>query len=125
MSTGTGTIDVTDLAEQMRQSFVTWGVAFVFGEELAIPALAPILAFPLAAAIDREAIKFILDLISKAEIQQAFFLNTAIRKASQAEDYLSAKRALEALPESTSDDEYKKAERFSNAQFRNLVLLTN
>lgn len=120
----TGTIDITDTVENMRQTWVTWAVAFIFAEEVAIPGMEWV-ALPIISAIDKEIIKLILDAVSKQAVMLAFFANTAIRKASQAADYTDAIKAKKALPLGATEEEFKHAEKTELLAFRNFVMLSN
>lgn len=120
----TGTIDITNVVENLRQSFVNWGVAYVYGLEVAMPGLEWV-ALPVISELDKTAIQAILDLISKSVIMEAFFINTTIRKASQAQDYVSAVDAKNSLPPTATKDEYEAAEKAEMSAFRNFVLITN
>jgi hypothetical protein len=122
---GQTVIDVTDLVEKTRSAFVDWAVAFIYGEELAIPGLGPIIALPVIGDLDRLVIKLIVDALSKHLVMQAFFFNTALRKAAQAQDFVDAANALESAPKDMSNDEYKKLEFARAGAFRNFVTLTN
>ncbi len=120
------TIDITDLVEQTRSAFVDWGVAFLMAEEVvAIPALAPWLAVPFIAEVDRELLKLVLEALSHGLVMQAFFLNTAIRKAAQAVDFAEACEALNNLPPGTSDADYLAAEKARMVAFAGFVSITN
>lgn len=117
-------IDITDLVEKTRSAFVDWAVAFVYAEEIAIPGMEWV-ALPVIAEIDRAIIKAIIDALSKAAVMQAFFVNTAIRKAAQAQDFVDASNALDSVPKDAPNDDYKKAELTRAAAFRNFVMVTN
>jgi hypothetical protein len=103
-------IDITDVVEKSRQAFVDWGVDYIFGLGMAVPALRW-LTLPVIRVVTRAIVKIILDEISQSVIMGAFFFNTAIRKASEAGDFVDAVNAKNALPEDVSDEEYKKFER--------------
>lgn len=120
----TGTIDITSTVEAMRQSWVSWAVAFIFAEEVAIPGMEWV-ALPIVADIDKEVLKLILDALSKAAVMEAFFINTAIRKASQAADYVAAIDAKKKLPVNATEEEYKNAEKAEMLAFRNFVMVSN
>lgn len=120
----TDTIDITDTVESMRQTWVTWAVAFIFAEEAAIPGMEWV-ALPVISTIDKEILKIILDALSKSAVMLAFFTNTAIRKASQAADYVAALDAKKALPPTATDEEYKNAEKKELVAFRNFVAVSN
>lgn len=116
------TIDITQVVEDLRASFVEWGVAYVFGLETALPGL-EWLALPVIKEIDKAIIRSVLDFISKAPIMQAFFMNTAIRKSGEAKDFTAAVEAKNALPPTASQEEIEDAERKQMAAFRSFVIL--
>lgn len=120
----TGTIDITNLVETVRSSFVTWGTAFAFSAIVAVPGFQWV-GFPVISSLVKSAIEFVLNVISKASVMQAFFMNTAVRKASQAVDFIDAVAAKNNLPPTATDLEYENAEKAEMAAFRNFVLLTN
>lgn len=117
-------IDITDLVEKARSSFVTWGVAYIFGAEVAIPGLEWV-ADPIISTIDKELIRIVLNAISSSIVMEAFFLNTVVKKASQAQDYVDAVNAKLNLPPSATEAEVLKAEQNEVAAFRNFVVLTS
>lgn len=118
------TIDITDLVEKTRSAFVDWAVLYVFGLEIAIPGLEWV-AMPVIKDIDQAIIRLILDGLSKSAVMQSFFLNTALRKATQAGDFVKTSDDLFKLPEDVSDDVYEKYEAARMQAFRNFVVLTN
>jgi hypothetical protein len=118
-------IDITDLVEKARSTFVTYGVAVIFAAELTQPDLASVLAIPFLATIDKDALTYILNKLSKDIVMLAFFENTVIKKASQAQDYIAAKNAIDSLPEDTSDEVYAQHEQNEIDTFRNFVLLNS
>lgn len=118
-----GVIDVTDLVEKARLTFVKWGVEYLFGLAMAQPGMGWI-NWPIIRGIVEFALNGLLDLLSKSTIMGAFFLNTAIRKASQANDYLDAVKAVDSLPKDATDEEYEKAERAEIDAFAKFVVVT-
>lgn len=120
-----GTIDITNIVESLRQSFVTWAVAYVYGEELLVPGLGGFVALPIIADVDRAIIKYVIDALSKSGIMLAFFENTAIRKAGQADTYVKSVEAKNNLPTTASDEDYEKLERAEMLAFRNFVAVSN
>lgn len=123
-SGNTDTIDVTDLVEKMRQTWVTMQVNTV----MALIATVPILSWlnwPVISDIARAGVTWVINALSKTEVQLAFFLNTAVRKASQAADYVDTLDAKASLPTNVSDADYKKAEENEMQAFDNFVRFTN
>lgn len=92
----------------------------MFGLELSIPGLSW-MALPVISSVDREVIKIILNALSESTVMEAFFMNTALRKASEAKDYVEAVKLKNELPEDVSDDEYEKYERKEMDAFINFV----
>ncbi len=84
-----GVIDVTNLVAALQSGFVDWATAYIFGLEIATPGLQWV-ALPIISNLDQYALRKILTLLSQSVVLQAFFLATALRKASQAQDYQDA-----------------------------------
>lgn len=118
-----GVIDITETVEQMRQAWVDYSINVINGFEAATPSL-QWLNIPLVNTIEESILRQLLTALSNSMIQQAFFLNTALKKPSQALDFTAAARALRELPEDASDEEYKKHEEARMAAFRAFVPLT-
>ncbi len=119
-----GTIDITDLVEKTRSSFVSWAVLYLYGLETAIPGMEWV-ALPILKDIDQEILKTLLDMLSKSAVMLAFFTNTAIRKASQAKDFTDAVHAKDSLPPTATQEEYARAEQAQMVAFRNFVMVSN
>lgn len=124
MNQPNGTIDITNLVDSLQKSFVDWAVAYVYGLEIAIPGL-EWTALPVISALDRALIRAIIDLLATSTVMQAFFVNTAIRKASQAADYVDAVTLKNSLPPTASEIEVQNAEKKAMAAFRNFVMVSN
>lgn len=124
MSNSTGTIDITNVVSSLQSSFVTWATNYVFGLEIAIPGMEWI-ALPGISTIDKAIVKGIINLLATSVVMESFFLNTAIKKASQAQDYVDTVTAKNSLPPTTSEDDYAKAEQLEIIAFRNFVSVTN
>lgn len=118
----TGTIDITNLVDDLRETWVKWAVAFLYGEEIALPGMQWV-ALPLISDIDREVITLAMEALSKSALMLAEFTNNAVRKASQAQDFTNAKSALANMD--PNDPNYATAEQNEMAAFRNFVMLTN
>lgn len=121
----TDTVDITDLVEKTRSAFVDWAVAYTYGLLVAMPNIGPIFAFPVISSIVKFGIKSVLDIVSKSAVMEAFFMNTILRKATQADDFVKATNALANLPDNVSDADYEAAEQAKMQAFRNFVVLTN
>ncbi len=102
-------IDVTDLVEMTRSTFVIMAKSYLMGLALAIPGIGPFLAW-LIKTFAGYILDWVLGKLSTWVVMQAFFLNTAIRKASEAQDYVDMVNKKNSLPENVSDEEYEKAE---------------
>lgn len=120
----TDTVDISDVVSKLQSTFVTWATAYVFGVEIAIPGLEWV-ALPIISTIDKDLLKEVFILVANAPVMQAFFLNTAIKKASEAQDYIFAIEAKNNLSSSATKEEILNAEKLEMATFRNFVLLTN
>lgn len=70
-------------------------------------------------------IRWVAETISASAMMQGFFINTAIRKSSQASDYVLAVHARVNLPPTATDAEYERAERAEILAFNNFVRVTN
>ncbi len=124
MAQNDGTIDITDVVEKARSTFVLMGVTYLKGVILAIPGL-QWLGLPIIRNFFDYAITKILNMISNWGVMSAFFMNTAIRKASQAHDFVDAVNQKNALPEDASDEEYEKLELAQISAFNNFIRITN
>lgn len=83
------------------------------------------MALPVISSIDREILRIIFDELSKSVIMEAFFLNTAVKKASQAKDFTDAVAFKNALPSSASEVDFENAEKAQMVAFRRFVSLTS
>lgn len=102
--------------EKARSTFVEWGVTYLFGLELSTPGLSW-LALPVISNIDKEVLRLVLTKLSESVVMEAFLMNTALRKASEAKDYIDAVNLKNSLPEDISDQEYEKYEKFEMDAF--------
>lgn len=124
MASGTDTIDITEVVEQMRSTFVLAAKAYIMGLLLAIPGVGPFAVW-FIKVFGGAFINWLLNTLSNWGVMQAFFLNTAMRKASQAIGYTDKVKAKNNLPPTATDEEYEKAELEEIQAFNNLVLVTN
>ena len=120
-----GTIDITNLVSSMTSDFVSIETDLAMTEIALIPSVGPFLVGPVIGVITKFVVEKIISKLANGVRQQAFFFNTAVRKASQAGDYADASNALASLPESTSDADYKAAEEKRAQAFNDFVVLTN
>lgn len=119
-----GTIDITNLVETMKATFVTAGKDYLMGLVLAIPGIGSIASWFIKVLFG-DAITWLLNQLTGWAVLEAFFINTAIRKASQAGDYVAAVAAKNNLPPTASDDDYEKMERAEMVAFSDFVRITN
>lgn len=119
----TGVIDITDLVESMRSTFVSWAVKTSHAALIATPAFSW-LGLPIVSSIYSTVATKALDVISKAGTMQAFFINTAIRKPAQAQDYIDALTKKASLADTATDAEYMEAEKNEINAFNSFVRLT-
>ena len=117
------TIDITDLVEKTRSTFVDWAVLYVYGLEIAIPGMEWV-AVPVIKDIDQEIIRLVLNGLSNSAVMQSFFLATVVRKATQADDFVAAVVFKQNLPDNVTDEEYDLAERKQMDAFRDFVAVT-
>lgn len=117
-------IDITNLAESLRTSFVSWASAYLFTQTIVTPGLTW-LGLPIVNTVFKFILNGILNILTKSAVMEAFFLNTSIRKASQAQDYVDAVTAKNNLPQNVSDEDYEKAEQNEIAAFNSFVVLGN
>lgn len=117
-------VDITDLVEKSKSAFVDWAVAFIYGEEIALPGFQWV-ALPVINEIDKFLIRQIVQSLADSAVMGAFFLNTALKKATQAKDFVEAADALANVPTTATQEEYKRAEQTRMAAFRDFVLLTS
>lgn len=127
MPTGpeTGTVDITALVEKLKASWITWATRLVMTAGKAIPYFGAVFAWPIVSTLLEMFLGWAIELLADAFEMQGFFMNTAIRKASQARDYVESVDAKNALPPSVSDEEYERAEQKEMLAFRNFVMVTN
>lgn len=120
----TGTIDVTDLVEKLKATWIRWATTTVVTTAKALPYLSW-LAVPVVSTLFEFSVEKIVTVLANALEMQGFFIHTAIRKAGQAGDYINAIAAKAALPSTATNLEFENAEKAEMAAFRNFVMLTN
>lgn len=119
-----GTIDITNIVSAMKDTFVLSGKDYILALALAVPGIGPVAAWFIKVFLG-PFISWALRKLSDWAVMQAFFMNTAIRKASQAIDYETAVNAKNNLPPTATDAEYERAERAEILAFNNFVRVTN
>lgn len=120
----TGTIDITNLVEALKNAWIKWGTTYL----TTLAASTPYtfwLKWPVISTIFNFFVELGMTALAKALEMQGFFVNTAIRKASQAGDFISAVNAKDSLPPTATQEEYENAEKAQMAAFRNFVMVTN
>lgn len=117
-----GTVDITNLVSSMQSTFVTWASNLAFAAIIAVPGLS-FLGLPIISSILKYALSWVIGKIAADAALEAFFLNTAIKNASNAVDYVDAVNAKNSLPETATDAEYALAEKQEMDAFRNFVVI--
>jgi hypothetical protein len=117
-----GTVDITNLVSSMQSTFVTWATNLAFAAIVAVPGLS-FLGLPVISSILRYALSWVIGKIAADAALEAFFLNTAVRNASNAQDYVDAINAKNSLSETATDAEYLVAEQNEMAAFHNFVVI--
>lgn len=119
-----GTIDITNVVQQMKEVWVRATTEAIIKAVAAIPALSW-LALPVISPIFEIIVHKILTIAADTTYMLAFFTNTAIRKGAQAVDFIAAVDFKNALPTTATDEEYENAERAEIVAFANFVRVTN
>jgi hypothetical protein len=117
------TVDITSLVANMQQTFVKAAVAVAYAAIIAVPGLSW-LALPILSPILKEALSFVIGLLAKDAMLEAFFMNTAIRNASNAADYVNAVNAKNNLPPTATKQEILEAEQLEISTFNSFVIIT-
>lgn len=117
-------IDITDLVNKSKSAFVDWAITYIFSQAILVPGL-QWLAIPVISDLVKFIVRKIVGSLADSAVMQAFFLNTALRKATQAKDFVAASNALDKVPSTASQEEYKLAEQNRMAAFRNFVMVSN
>lgn len=116
-------IDITDLVEKMRLTFVTLETDAAFAALSSVSGMQWV-TLPLVSDAVKALIRAIINPLSNRAVMGAFFLNTALRKASEAKEYIKAVNDKESLQDVT-DQEYEAAERAEIAAFNQFVRITS
>lgn len=114
-------IDITDLVEKMRDTFVKAETEVIYAMATAN---LPWLGLPIIGLVFKKVIEWMLTIATRGAVMQAFFANTAIRKSSQAQDYIDAIAAKASVSPTATDEEYKKYEQAEIAAFNEFVRVT-
>jgi hypothetical protein len=117
-------VDITNVAESMRGTFVTWAINYLYAQAVVTPGFTW-LSLPIISSVFRSGLTYLLNILTVSAVMDAFFINTSIRKASQAQDYVDALTLKNGLPTTVSDAEYEKAEQAEIAAFNSFVVLGN
>lgn len=116
-------IDITNLVTNMQSTFVTVTSNLAFTAITGVPGLSW-LRLPILSSILKSSLSWVLGALANDIMLSAFFLNTAITKASQAQSYVDAVNIKNNLPPDATEADYAKAEQNEIASFNNFVILT-
>lgn len=116
-------IDITNLVSTMQATWIKWATKTIDTAVASNPSTSW-LRWPVIGYLFNLIVELILTKLSNQAEMLAFFGDTAVRKASQAVDYINATAALKALPETISEADYAKAEQAEITSFRSFVTLT-
>lgn len=123
MSNDPGTVDITDLVNALESTFITLAVQVAYAAIIAVPGL-QWLGLPVISSILNFSLNWIISLLANDAMLAAFFLNTAIVKASQAGDYIQAVENKNNLPPTATKEEYEQAEQAEISSFNALVIIS-
>lgn len=115
-------IDVTAIAESMKGTFILLAVNLAYAELLTVPGL-QWLGLPIISSLFKALLTKILTIVADAAIMEAFFIQTAMKKANQAGVYVDAVKRRDSLPPTATDEEYRHAEIYEMAAFSDFVRL--
>ncbi len=115
-----GTVDITEIVDSSKTTFIVWAVDYVFANMVTVPGL-QWLALPGVRSLAKYTIESLVSLLADSVVMQAFFLNTAIRKASQAREYVEAVK----IKKSANEVDYAQAEQNEIRAFTDFVRLNN
>ena len=119
-----GIIDITEFAEALRSTWVMGMQKFITTLLTGIPWLGW-LAAPLIDSVFGWAITWVLNKMSYSALQYSYFINTAHRKSSQADEFIEAVEEMNNLPEIATEEDYARAEQKRIDAFERFVPLTN
>lgn len=125
MADTSGTIDITSTVQDMQDTFIKWADDFVYAQLTAVTSLASVVAIPIVKFFLGWFINWLITKLAGSTVMIAFFGNTAIRKASQAVDYTTAKAAVKNASPNLSDADYEALEDAEILAFNNFVMVTN
>ncbi len=117
-----GVIDITEFIELLRSTFVLAATSFIKAYITTTP-FAWLTTLPIISTLFSKALNWIMNTLSTAAFMQTFFLNTAIRKNGQANDFINAIKLKDELPKDVSDEVYARYERNQIIAFNSLVRL--
>jgi len=118
-----GDIDITDLVNAIASAAVKVEVDLLFQASTSLWFTAW-LKLPVISDIYKTLLTWLFTWISTQEVNLAFYENTAIRKASQGNDFMNAHNFLKALPPNVTEEAYAKAEQAEIAAFNSFVRAT-
>lgn len=117
-------VDITDLVSKIKLTWIQFAMKGVMTIVRATPWLSW-LGWPVISQIFEFFLERLITLIADGIEMEAFFFNTALRKANQAKDFIAAIQAKDALPQTASYKEFYEAEQRQMVAFRSLVVLTD
>lgn len=124
MSQDPGVVDITQLSLALKDTWVLIEVAASLAGIAAIPGMQWV-SLPFVNKIFSYILNWLFSKAAQRLYDFGFFKNSAIRKASQAHQFIDAINTKNSLPANISQEEFKKYERIQMDQFRYLVVLSN
>lgn len=118
-------IDITDVVAALEKAFIDFNTALVVKAAQAVPYVGWALALPVVSSLFSTLVSMGVSLIAKSLEMAGFFMNTAIKKAAQAQDLVAAVDYKNNLPPTTSEADYEKAEQAQMAAFSSFVRVTS
>jgi hypothetical protein len=121
-----GTVDITELVAAVKASWIQWSTLLACTAVKAIPyGVGAFFALPVISGLLNFFVEKLMTIVANGVEQEAFFLNTSLRKAGQASDFINAVAFRNSLPKTATSEEYENAEKRQMAAFRNFVRVTN
>lgn len=116
-------IDLTPVVEQLKRTFILAAQEYIVTLALAVPGIGPVASWFVKVLLS-PLLRWALTKLADWSAMQAFFLNTAIRKADQAHEWVKTIDELRALPDTVDEITYEEAERAQIASFHDFVRVT-
>lgn len=115
-------IDLTNIVENMKGTFVIAAKDYLVSELLTLPGLG-IAGRWFIEVLAGAAIAWLLTRLSNSVMMIAFFESTTIRKLHQSFDYMNAVEAKNNLGPTANQEDYENAERLEISTFAKFVSL--